>query len=100
MSMRGIAHSPAFKAKMIEKMLRPDGPSAYALAAEANVSQSTLSRWKRDALTMGDVSRKKTGIGKRKQWSVEERLRVVHEANQLSDEVSKWTPCSRASTIS
>lgn len=87
--MRGVTHSPAFKAKMIQKMLSPGGPSAYALAAEANVSQSTLSRWKREALTLGDMGKKKTtrseGQG-RKRWSVEERLRLVHEASQLADE--------------
>ena len=84
--MRGVAHSPAFKAKMLEKMLHPDGPSAYALAAEVNVSQTTLSKWKRDALTLGGMASKKTSRRKRKTWSVEERLRLVHEANQLSDD--------------
>ena len=73
---------------MIQKMLSPGGPSAYALAAESNVSQSTLSRWKRDALTLGDMGGKKPGDGKgsNRRWSVEERLRLVHEASQLSDE--------------
>jgi len=84
--MRGVAHSPAFKVKMIEKLLRPDGPSAYALAAEVNVSQSTLSNWKRDALTIGDMGSKKTRSRKRKQWTVEEKLHLVHEASQLSDD--------------
>ena len=66
--MRGVAHSPAFKAKMVEKMLRPDGPSAYALAVESNVAQSTLARWKHEALTIGGMSSKKktTRTGKRK----------------------------------
>jgi transposase-like protein len=90
--MRGVAHSPAFKAKMIEKMLQPDGPSATALAAESNVAQTTLSRWKREALTMGAMSLKrkkttaKTKTKKHRQWTVEERLRLVHEASQLSEE--------------
>jgi len=84
--MRGVAHSPAFKAKMIEKMLRPDGPSAYALATESNMPQSTLARWKRDALTIDDMGNKKSKNKKRKRWTVEERLRVLHEASQLSDD--------------
>lgn len=74
---------------MIQKMLSPGGPSAYALAVETNVSQSTLSRWKREALTLDDMgNKKKPSSGKRgrKRWSVEERLRLVHEASQLSDE--------------
>ena len=85
--MRGIPHSAAFKAKMIEKMLHPDGPSAYALAAESNLPQSTLARWRREALTMEGMShKKKTKTGKRKQWTVEQRLRLLHEASELSDE--------------
>lgn len=74
---------------MIERMLHPDGPSAYALAAESNLPQSTLARWKREALTMSGMSRKnkkKGGTKKRKQWTVEERLRLIHEASQLSEE--------------
>jgi transposase len=67
--------------------LHPNGSSTYALAAETNVAQSTLARWRREAVTMGDMGKKrKTGTGKRKKWSVEERLHLVHEASQLSDE--------------
>lgn len=86
--MRGVAHSGAFKAKMLEKMLHPNGPSAYALAAESSVAQSTLARWKREALTMGGMSHKKenTRPRGRKPWTVEERLRLLHEAGQLSEE--------------
>ncbi len=53
------------------------------------MSQSTLSRWKRDALTLDDMgSKKKTGSrkGGKRRWGVEERLRLVHEASQLTDE--------------
>lgn len=87
--MRGVAHSAAFRAKMVEKMLRTDSPSTYAVAAEVNLPQSTLARWKRQALTMGDMgskSKNKTAAGKRKQWTVEERLRLLHEASQLSED--------------
>ena len=66
--------------------MSPGGPSAYALAAESNVAQTTLSRWRHDALTMGDMSGKKAKSGKRKKWSVAERLRLVHEASELSGE--------------
>ena len=84
--MHRIAHSPAFKAKMIEKMLRPDGPSAYALAAEANVCQSNRSRWKRDAVTLGPRGDKKMNSGRGKRWNIDERLRLIHEASQLAGE--------------
>ena len=84
--MRGVAHSPAFKAKMIAKMLHPEGPSAYALAAEVNASQTTLSKWRREALTLAGMTPKKSTNKKRKKWSVEERLRLVHEAGQVSDD--------------
>lgn len=86
--MPGVAHSPAFRAKMVQKMLSPGGPSAYALAAETKVSQSTLSRWKREALMLGDMSSNKqtSKRSSRRKWSIEERLRLVHEAGQLSGE--------------
>ena len=81
-------YSAAFKAKMLQKLLSPNAPSAYSLSTEANVAQSTLSRWRHEAVTIGDMSKKKTVTGRRKQWSVSERIRLVHEASQLSDEES------------
>src|SRR5262245_27624794 len=74
---------------MVSKMLGPDAVSANALAERAGVTQSTLSRWLREA-KMVSVSRgkkKKTGTTKRRarQWTAAEKLRVVIEAAALDE---------------
>lgn len=74
---------------MVSKMLGPDAVSANALAKRAGVTQSTLSRWLREA-KMAAVSRgkqKKPETPKRRarQWTAAEKLRVVIEAGTLDE---------------
>ena len=75
--------SEAFKSKMVQRMLGPNGMSANALSAQANISQTTLSRWKREAqATMLVMPKKVTSpktapVRRAEDWSSEERLRVV-----------------------
>lgn len=38
-------YSESFKAKMVQRLSAPGGPSQNALAAEVGVPQATLSRW-------------------------------------------------------
>jgi transposase-like protein len=45
-----MKYSEGFKAKMVARMVGPDGMSARALAADAGVSAATLYRWQRDSL--------------------------------------------------
>lgn len=84
--------SEAFKSKMVQRMLGPEGMSANALAAKVNLSQTTLSRWRRQAEgTMPGMTKKvttpKPSIARRiEDWSSEERLRVVAESSRLSDD--------------
>jgi transposase-like protein len=68
-------------------MVGPNGTSATALSREVGVSQSTLSRWNREAL-MGKGRGKK---GKKdskspRTWTAEDKLRVVQESLGLSEE--------------
>jgi transposase len=73
-----------FKAKMVEKLARPGGPSASALAHETGVAQTTLSRWLRAAGRVNGMGATKS---KRPQdWSAQEKLQAVLEAEGLSDE--------------
>lgn len=73
-----------FKAKMVKKMTRPDGSSARSLSFETGVSQTTLSRWRREAVRVPGMSETKS---KRPQdWTAQEKLQVVLEAEGLSDE--------------
>jgi transposase len=79
--MGGVRYSEVFKAKIVEKLLHPNGPSACAVSSEVGVPQPTLSRWVREAVRLSDVSKKKN-----KRWSADERLRIVVQASELSEE--------------
>lgn len=95
---RGRAYSAKFKEKMVQRMLGPDGESLSALAATVGMPQSTLSNWVRDARKLASMSAKKANTPKTaaptaervprrsKDWSPEERLRVVMESAALTDE--------------
>ena len=80
-----MPYSEAFKAKMVKKMLGPNSRSASALSTQVGVSQATLSRWLREVPTVPRMS-KTNGKKKTKRWTVLEKLRVVVEASQLSNE--------------
>ncbi len=81
--MPGARYSPAFKRKMVEKLLRPDGPSAWALSRESGVTYTTLSRWASKARSLAGVT--KEDQKPKKRWTPEEKLRIVVQASELSD---------------
>ncbi len=85
--MGGARYSESFKSKIVEKLLRPGGRSASSVSKDVGVSQPTLSRWLREAVSLSSVSTKKSTEQKKgKRWSAEERLRIVVQASQLSEE--------------
>lgn len=75
---------------MVQRMSGPESISATSLSKEVGVPQGTLSRWLLRARTlpvMGGSSKKHKGGAKSpRQWTAEEKLRVVLEASDLSDE--------------
>ena len=73
-------YSEAFKASLVRKMLPPGAVSANALATETGLNQSTLSRWLKDARSVGVMDKPA------KKWTPSEKLRVVVEASGLSEE--------------
>ena len=79
--MGGAPYSPAFKGKLLEKLLGPNAHSACSLSREVGIPQTTLSRWMREAVTLKDMGKKK-----RKSWSAEEKLRIVVQASELPEE--------------
>ena len=83
--MPGARYSTAFKQKMVEKLLHPNGPSAWALSQECGVTYTTLSRWVSDAPTLGGMDTK-NGKKTTKHWTTEEKLRIITEASALSDD--------------
>lgn len=74
-----MGYSEAFKAQAVKKMLAPNGRSANGLAAELGLAQPTLSRWLRQARTMGVMNTPA------KKWTGAEKLRVVVAAGGLDD---------------
>ncbi len=74
---------------MVQRMAGSEGISANALSKDVGVSQSTLSRWVRETHTvrsMGGTQNKRKGQGNSpRQWTPEEKLRVVVEASAVSE---------------
>lgn len=74
-----MSYNDAFKLQMVKKMLPPANQSACALSEASGVPQSTLSRWLRQAASLGGMT------SKAKQWTAAEKLRVVVAACGLDD---------------
>jgi len=53
-----MQYTDTFKARMVRRMLAPNGVSAHALAKEVGVSQPTLSRWLRETATFQAMDQK------------------------------------------
>lgn len=73
-------YSPAFKSRMLRRLIGPSALSANALAKEVGVGQELLSRWLRESRTVEDMA-----SSKRKKWTGAEKLRVVIAARGLSE---------------
>jgi transposase-like protein len=74
-----MVYSRKFKSRMVAKMLPPNGRSAGMVSAETGVPQPTLSKWLREAGTVGGMA------PNAKRWTAAEKLRVVMKASQLKD---------------
>jgi len=92
-----MPYSQMFKRKMIQKMTGPDPISATALSKQVDVPQSTLSKWLRKAGLQSSFAYRnriyhdqtvRLSVAKKRpnDWSSEEKLKAVLEADALSDE--------------
>jgi predicted RNase H-like nuclease (RuvC/YqgF family) len=82
-----MPYTEGFKARMIERMAGPEGISATALSEEVGVPQPTLSRWLRMRPTRRVGAMKDENQGpKGKKRTAEQKLRLVLEASELSNE--------------
>jgi transposase len=85
-----MLYSEGFKARMVRRMAGAERISATALAKEVGVGQPTLSRWLREARSVGamkDVQGEGAGKPERgRKWTTEEKLKVVLETSGLGDE--------------
>lgn len=80
-------YTAGFRSRMVQRLAGPERISATALAAEVGVSQATLSRWLRDARTLGTMNNKKEeGARKPRRRTAEDKFRIVLEAASLSEE--------------
>ena len=78
--------SPAYKAKMVQRLIGPNAVSAVQLAKETGLRQQTLSHWRQQARTLPGVPKKPSS--KKATRSVEDKGRIVSEAGKLDgDEV-------------
>lgn len=84
-----MPYTEAFKAQMVRRMMGPGAVSATVLAKKIGVSQPTLSKWAKGAVTLAGMDEK---AGKKavdvlpKQWTPQEKLRVLVGAYGLGDE--------------
>jgi transposase-like protein len=85
-----LQYTNGFKARMVRRMAGPERVSATALSKEVGVSQATLSRWLCAARTVGSMGggqrKMEGGANSPRHWTAEEKLRVVMEAANLSDD--------------
>jgi transposase-like protein len=95
-------YSEAFRRRMVQRMTPPRATSATTLSAEVGVPQPTLSRWLRDAATVGDVAKRKKTETRAPQreaiaarplssWAPEEKVAIVLEAGGVTEaELGGW----------
>ncbi len=85
-----MKYSRGFKARMVQRMLGKEGLSAYALAQDIGVSQPTLSRWLRQANSLGYMKNKPknedTPARPPHKWTAEERFKIVLEAASIPED--------------
>lgn len=76
-------YSVAFKRKMIQRLTGKDAISASKLARQTGVRQQNLSRWLAEARSLPFVVTEKPIV---RQWSVEQKARILAEASALTGE--------------
>ena len=75
-----------FKKAMVKKMVGPTAMSAAALAEQAGVAQTTLSRWLRQYGTISEAGGSMGSKKRAQNWSAEEKLKAVLEYEALEEE--------------
>ena len=83
-------YTDTLRARMVRRMIGPRATSANVLAKETGISQSTLSKWLRQAGSLGETMKDDETVqapSRRPQdWNAEEKLRAVVEAAGLDAE--------------
>ena len=105
-----MRYSEAFKAKMVQRMSRPDRVSVYALSEDVGVHQTMLSRWLLEVSRVGGVSKRKKqprrtktsagnerpGRRKPRAWtSCLQRSRIIYLGEGVYSSYTLYSPLSR-----
>lgn len=89
-------YSVAFKQKMIQRLTGKDAISASKLARQTGVRQQNLSRWLAEARSLPFVVTEKPIV---RQWSVEQKARILAETSALTGEELAAYSSARASSL-
>lgn len=84
-----MSYPQAFKENMVRRLTGPHAVSAGTLAEEVGVPQSSLSRWLREARTLGPMKKQKEPSKEPRsprEWTPEEKIKALVAADGLSDE--------------
>jgi transposase len=92
-----MQYSEMFKRKMVQKMTGPQAISATALSRQVDISQTTLSKWLRQAgiqssyaypnSPQGEMMPAQKSVSKSPQnWSAEDKLKIVLEAQNIAQD--------------
>jgi transposase len=77
------AYSPAFRQKMVARLIGSDAVSALQLSRETGVRQQNLSRWLQEARSLPFMSSDPPAV---RHWTVAQKARLLIEAAELKGE--------------
>ena len=83
--------SLAYKRKMLDCLTGKDAVSARQLSLETGLHQQTLSRWLQDACSLVMPPKRQT-----REWSIDEKIRILAKAGRLTGAASWAFPGSVA----
>lgn len=75
------SYSSHIKETMVVKLCSPGGPSALQLSKDTGISQTALSRWKKQLGNRSTVKHRRP-----EDWSPQERLQAVFESQGLDED--------------
>ncbi len=75
-----MVYTDSFKRQIVQRMLGPNAQSATSLCKELQIAQSTLSRWLRDASTLGPVASSHSSPPSSRSAQDKLRLLLAYEA--------------------
>jgi transposase-like protein len=80
-------YTEGFKRQMVQKMLGPPARSAKSVAREVGGPHyTTLSQWRRDAVTMTGMDEKHRNGKSTRSWTAAEKMDVLNRSASLSED--------------